>query len=94
MDSNASVASVRFEHLKKVDGLEGPFDITGCEWREYEFLDKVYRIEKPVALYYHKGGTTHRVVDNRGVTHCVPSPENQSIPCVLRWYAPGDYVRF
>ena len=53
------------------------------EWREYDFRDRVYRINNPVALYYRKGGTTHRVVDSEGVSHLVPAPGYNS--CVVRF---------
>ncbi len=58
----------------KIEGLLGPFDISTEEWREYESTTAglKYRIVGPVALYRRDGGTTHRVVDVAGVTHCVP----------------------
>jgi len=59
------------------------FDISIEEYREYDFGGRVYRIHHPVTLYYRVGGTTHRVVDNLGVAHCVPSPGVNG--CVLRW---------
>lgn len=58
-------------------------DITTEEYREYDFLGRVYRIENPKELYLRRGGTTHRVVDFNGVVHCVPAPGIQG--CVLRW---------
>ena len=65
-------------------------DITMEEWREYEFGGPIgsptritYRIANPARLYVRKGGTHHRVVDSRGVVHCVPAPGNGN--CVLRW---------
>ncbi len=68
--------------------LVGPLPLTDEEWREYDFLVKgdevrIYRIKRPVELYYRIGGTTHRVVDSEGITHCVPIPG--SFGCVLRW---------
>jgi len=69
-------------------------DISHEIWREYEFgmeLDsvdgfttRVYRIDRPITLFTRPGGTTHRVVDSDGVTHCVPAPGHHG--CVLRWY--------
>jgi hypothetical protein len=50
-------------------------------WREYSFKDRVYRINSPKALYV--GTTTHRVVDDEGVVHCVPAPGFNG--CVVRW---------
>lgn len=58
-----------------------PRDLTKEAWREYDFADRVYRIEAPQYLYI--GTTTHRVVDSNGVVHCVPSPGQMG--CVLRW---------
>lgn len=59
------------------------FDLKTELWREYDFGNRVYRIENPKTLYYKKGGTTHRVVDSKGVAHCVPVPGQNG--CVLRW---------
>jgi len=53
------------------------------EWREYDFGGRVYRIEKPKALYMRDGGSTHRVVDTNDLVHCVPAPGVAG--CVLRW---------
>lgn len=74
---------------KVVDGKElvGPIPIEDEAWREYDWAGRVYRIEKPVALYYRRGGTTHRVVDATGITHCVPAPTPDQ-PVVLRWSSP------
>lgn len=72
--------------------LVGPLDLTDEEYREYEFSGRVYRIASPKALYYRIGGTTHRVVDAYGVTHCVPSPGVEG--CVLRWKASPNPVQF
>lgn len=74
--------------LKRIPGLEGPKDLTVEVWREYDFADyegrtRTYRIMNPVAFYYRLGGTTHRVVDQFGVVHCVPAPGCNG--CVLRW---------
>lgn len=52
-------------------------------WREYDFGGRVYRIDRPVRLYYREGGTTHRVLDTSGVVHCVPAPSHEG--CALRW---------
>jgi hypothetical protein len=65
--------------------LIGPLDISDEKWREYDFNGRTYRIEGPVELYLRVGGTTHRVVDRNGVTHCVPMPGVGD--CVLRWQA-------
>ncbi|HPS41048.1 MAG TPA: hypothetical protein PK040_00490 [Anaerolineaceae bacterium] len=58
-------------------------DISVEEWREYDFGGRVYRIHHPKKLFLRKGGTTHRVVDELGVTHCLPAPGMNG--CVLRW---------
>lgn len=58
-------------------------DLSAEAWREYEFGDKVYRINNPSKLYYRVGGSTHRVLDQDGVVHCVPAPGFNG--CVLRW---------
>lgn len=56
-------------------------DISKEEWREYDFGNRVYRIDSPVTLWV--GSTTHRVLDTTGILHCVPAPGQQG--CVLRW---------
>lgn len=53
------------------------------KWREYEYGGKTYRINSPRALYMRKEGTTHRVLDTKGVVHCLPAPGY--FGCVLRW---------
>lgn len=60
-------------------------DISSEVWREYDFGGRVYRIEMPKKLYSRAGGTTHRVVDESGVTHCCPAPGVDG--CVVRWKA-------
>lgn len=57
------------------------------DYREYDFNERAtpYRINKPTKLFYREGGTTHRVVDINGLTHCVPAPGYNG--CVLRWKA-------
>lgn len=67
-------------------------------YREYEFDEVrqnkdgnlvrtgkriVYKIDNPVFLYLRPGGTTHRIVDDLGVAHCVPSIGIMG--CVVRW---------
>lgn len=65
-------------------------DISSEEWREYEWAAagdvlRRYRINQPKRLFVRPGGTTHRVVDARGVTHCVPAVG--FLGCALTWYA-------
>lgn len=56
-------------------------DLTKEAWREYDFDGRTYRIELPLSLWI--GETTHRVLDNQYVVHCVPAPGEKG--CVLRW---------
>jgi hypothetical protein len=63
--------------------LVGPLNIAEEEYREYDFAGRVYRITAPKELYFRPGGSTHRVVDQGGVTHCLPAPGVDG--CVLRW---------
>ena len=58
-------------------------DVTTELWREYDFGGRVYRIDHPQSLYLRPGGSTHRVVDDKGIVHCVPAPGIDG--CVLRW---------
>ena len=58
-------------------------DIRTESYREYDFGGRIYRINKPRAVYFTRGGTTHRVVDGKGLVHCVPAPGVNG--CVLRW---------
>jgi len=46
-------------------------DLSDEQWREYDWEGRIYRIYKPQWLYIRPGGTTHRVVDAKGVTYCV-----------------------
>jgi hypothetical protein len=70
------------------------YDVTVELYREYNFGGRVYKIDEPVDLYMHKGGNTHRVVDSKGIVHCLPAPGVQG--CVLRWKSknPGVPVVF
>ncbi|MDE2097338.1 MAG: hypothetical protein KGL39_08855 [Patescibacteria group bacterium] len=58
-------------------------DLTVEAWREYDFGGRIYKIENPLELYYREGGSTHRVVTEGGIAHCVPAPGING--CVLRW---------
>lgn len=59
-------------------------NVAGIEnWREYDFNNRVYRINNPVKVQFKSGGSTHRVTDATGVVHCVPAPGFNG--CVLRW---------
>lgn len=68
--------------------LIGPLDLTNEAWREYDFAKRTYRIDEPKALWYRPGGSTHRVLDTRGVVHCLPAPGERG--CVLRWKGKTD----
>lgn len=59
------------------------FDISKERWREYDWGGRIYRINAPRQLFLRPGGSTHRVVDNLGIVHCVPSVGVMG--CVLRW---------
>jgi hypothetical protein len=90
--SQAKVKDFEFDQIKKEqESKPAPCspkltesDLSSEEWREYFMLhDKsVYRIDNPVKLYMRPGGTTHRVLDSKGIVHCVIAP---GPACVLRW---------
>lgn len=79
----------------KKSGQMREFDISDELYREYDFGDRVYRINDPkvLILYFRTGpftprgfgqqGDCHRIVDIKGVVHCVPRPGIDG--CVLRW---------
>lgn len=73
--------------LQPISGLVGPKDLSVELYREYiDPKGNVYRISDPVALYYREGGSTHRVVDREGVTHCVAFPSGYGgAQITLRW---------
>lgn len=52
-------------------------------YREYVFLPDmhVYKIAFPIVLIIRAGGTTHRIIDSEGITHCVPFRPG----VVVRW---------
>ena len=58
-------------------------DISCEKWREYIFGGVVYRIDKPRKFYYREGGTTHRVLDDKGIVHIVPAPG--MFGCAIRY---------
>lgn len=83
---------VKFTDLKEKDGLVLS-DISKEEYREYSWKDRPnYRIDNPIGLYYRINGTTHRIVDQNGITHCVPAPGLNG--CALRWKTPKEFVSF
>ncbi len=66
------------------------YDISTEQYREYDFNGRVYKIDNPTTLYIGSGKTTHRVVDEKGVVHCVPAPGLGD--CVLRWSSKNKNV--
>ena len=56
------------------------------KWREYDFGGRVYRVDNPVSVEFREGGSTHRVVGDDGIVHCLPAPGVNG--CVLRWHGP------
>ena len=52
-------------------------------WREYEHGGVIFRIDNPICMIIRKGGTTHRIIDDKNVSHCHPIPGNG---CALRWF--------
>lgn len=66
--------------------MEGK-SVSGELYRQYEFRCPVsgntstYTILDPKVVYI--GKTTHRVLDNDGIVHCVPAVGQ--LNCVLRW---------
>lgn len=59
------------------------YDLTSELWREYDFTDSTYRINNPVKLFLYEDSTTHRVLDDKGIVHCLPAPGRNG--CVVRW---------
>jgi hypothetical protein len=60
-------------------------DISVEQWREIITDGNVYRIDNPMKLITRAGGSTHRVVDDKGITHCYPAPETGK--SIIRWLA-------
>jgi hypothetical protein len=59
------------------------FDLSDEVYREYVFAGTKYKINNPKTLYIREGGSTHRVLDDKGIVHCLPAPGEYG--CVLRW---------
>lgn len=81
VDDSGIEAVIQFENLPEIPGLKLS-DISCERYREYDFVDRVYRINNPIALYFRPGGSTHRIVDVDGTSHCVAFPGKST---VLRW---------
>lgn len=74
--------------------LEGKL-LTDELWREYDLgSGQTYTIHNPVTLFV--GKTTHRVVDQGGLVHCVPFPLVGDRAVILRWRPidPANPVQF
>lgn len=80
-DDSVIEAAIQFDSLPIIPGLT-LYDISCERYREYDFGDRVYRIENPIGLYLRAGGTTHRIVDKDGTSHCAPFPGKHT---VIRW---------
>lgn len=60
------------------------YDISHEAYREIHYTNgHVHRIDDPVSLVIRQGGSTHRVVDAKGVVHCYVAPESGK--CTLIW---------
>ena len=57
--------------------------VTVDDTKMYEVFLRRYRIDNPSKLFLREGGTTHRVIDDNNIAHCVPAPGHMG--CVLRW---------
>lgn len=64
-------------------------DLKNEIYREYDIPGRLkpYRINSPITLYMREKGTTHRVLDSKGIVHCIPFPGNGTI---LRWKNKDD----
>lgn len=62
-------------------------DLSDELWREYDmqsdFGSRTYRIDEPKTLVFRVGGSTHRIVDSKGVVHLLPGPGYRNT--VIRW---------
>lgn len=87
-----SKENITFEYVKSQLKLDEKYiisDLSNELEREYLFvqtpvnMNNPYRIYNPVALIMRKDGSTHRIVDSKGSTHCVPY--GKDVPVVLKW---------
>lgn len=72
-----------YQYFKGENMLEQ--DLSFAEYYEYDFQDRVYRIDKPVKVFIDKATGTHKVLDKDNVVHVVPSPGSSG--CVLKFKA-------
>lgn len=50
------------------------FDVSTEEFRIYEFPNKeIVKIYEPVAVSVNKESGSHRILDNNGISHYIPS---------------------
>ncbi len=84
VEPDATVPEIKFDDLPNILGLELR-DISCEEYREYDFGDRVYRINNPIGLYYRAGGSTHRIVDSHGTSHLAPFPGEHTVIRWLNW---------
>ena len=52
-----------------MSNLKGPFSLENEEWRVYDLPTGKYVVTNPKTLWV--GETTHRVLDEEGIVHCV-----------------------
>lgn len=71
----------KFDDLKPIEGLNGPFDLSCEQYRVYQYRGSTVRANDPVALYV--GKSTHRVLLSSGKVLCVPVPGLYG--CALTW---------
>ncbi len=57
-------------------------DISTEKWREYDFGNRVYRVNSPKTLFYRLDGNVHHIIDTLGVEHTMPAPGING--CLLR----------
>lgn len=82
---------MQFKDIEKPEGLIC-HDISSEKHRYYQwyYLDENNNrqeakcvINQPIALFYKKDSTTHRIANDQGMVFCVPCPGRYG--CVLSW---------
>jgi len=76
------------------------YDLSGEYYRTYIWVDPIstepmnFTIEKPIALFYEKGHSCHRVLDADGVVTCLPAVGY--FGCTVSWKSinESEPVRF
>jgi len=84
---------MKYSEIKVPEGMNA-YDISEEDYREYDLVGRStpYRINAPIALILRNGGTTHRIVDAEGLTHCLPFGGDSGT--VLRWKSTDHPVSF